>query len=150
MQKLLAATIASAAIVAAATLGGTGTASAQVAGARIATHASNPGTLATPVQWRGRRVYVGPRWRGGYRPGWRRWGYGPRWGYRRGWGWWGPGAFASGVIIGGALAAPRYYGYPAQARGYDPAVEYCIQRFKSYDLRSMTYLGYDGRRHPCP
>jgi hypothetical protein len=156
MQRLFAGIVASAAIAASATFCGAGTASAQVAGARIATHANNPGTLATPVQWRGRRVYVGPRWRGVYRPGWRRWGYyGPRyrrWGYYGpGWGWWGPGAFASGVIIGGALAAPRYYyGYPARAYRYDPAIEYCIRRFKSYDLRTMTYLGYDGRRHPCP
>ncbi|WP_347337801.1 BA14K family protein [Rhodopseudomonas faecalis] len=29
-------------------------------------------------------------------------------------------------------------------------VDYCKRRFKSYDPRSGTYLGYDGRRHPCP
>jgi hypothetical protein len=29
-------------------------------------------------------------------------------------------------------------------------VEYCIRRFKSYDLATRTYLGYDGRQHPCP
>ncbi|WP_162136760.1 BA14K family protein, partial [Bradyrhizobium elkanii] len=27
---------------------------------------------------------------------------------------------------------------------------YCAQRYKSYDPASGTYLGYDGRRHPCP
>ena len=27
---------------------------------------------------------------------------------------------------------------------------YCMQRFKSYDAASGTYLGYDGARHPCP
>ena len=27
---------------------------------------------------------------------------------------------------------------------------YCAQRFRSYDPASGTYLGYDGRRHPCP
>ena len=170
MQRLFAGIIASAAIAATATFCGAGTASAQVAGARIATHANNPGTLATPVQWRGRRVYVGrgwggrgwggrgwggPGWRGVYRPGWRRWGYGPgwrrgwgpRWGWRGGWGWWGPGAFATGVVVGGAVAAPGFYGRPVRA---DPAIEYCMRRFKSYDLRTMTFLGYDGRRHPCP
>jgi hypothetical protein len=26
----------------------------------------------------------------------------------------------------------------------------CVQQFKSYDQRSGTYLGHDGRRHPCP
>ncbi|WP_424618529.1 BA14K family protein [Bradyrhizobium sp.] len=25
-----------------------------------------------------------------------------------------------------------------------------MQRFKSYDPNSGTYLGYDGNRHPCP
>ena len=52
---------------------------------------------------------------------------------------------------------PRYYrpyydddeiaeGGPVQ----DDAVAYCVQRFRSYDPRSGTYLGYDGLRHPCP
>jgi hypothetical protein len=26
---------------------------------------------------------------------------------------------------------------------------YCMRRFKSYDPRSESYLGYDGRRHHC-
>jgi BA14K-like protein len=25
-----------------------------------------------------------------------------------------------------------------------------MQRFRSYDPQSGTYLGYDGQRHPCP
>ena len=29
-------------------------------------------------------------------------------------------------------------------------VAYCVQRFKSYDPKSGTYLGYDGVRHSCP
>ena len=98
------------------------------------------------------------------------------WGYRGGWGWGGVGAgFVAGAVIGGALASP-YYGYdpyyypgpyagppgpvvygapgPAYAVPVAPvaedAVAYCMQRFKSYDPRSGTYLGYDGARHPCP
>ena len=63
-------------------------------------------------------------------------------------------------MIGGALAAPYYNPYyydddyyyddvqVAPADGN--AVAYCRQRFKSYDVRSGTYLGYDGQRHPCP
>jgi hypothetical protein len=85
-----------------------------------------------------------------------------RWG--RGWGW-GLGAVAAGAIIGGALAAPYYYGpgyyygapyYPAYAPapGYYGApagdVSYCMQRFRSYDPSSGTYMGNDGHRHPCP
>ena len=80
----------------------------------------------------------------------------------------------AGAVIGSALAspysygyatyyppgpyyvappAPVYYGPPAAVYGA-PVVEddasYCSQRFKSYDPRSGTYLGYDGIRHPCP
>ncbi len=95
-------------------------------------------------------------------------------GWRRGWGWdVGPG-IVGGVIIDRALAAPYYYDpyyqrpyypgpayYPAYPAPYhrapayaDPdyadAEAYCIQRFRSYDPSSGTYLGYDGYRHPCP
>jgi len=96
---------------------------------------------------------------------WRRGGW--RGGYRRGWG---PGigigaGLAAGAIIGGALAAPYYYGpgYYGPGYAYGPgyvavepagpggdAVAYCMQRFQSYDPASGTYLGYDGLRHPCP
>jgi hypothetical protein len=37
---------------------------------------------------------------------------------------------------------PEYY--------TERTVAYCIRRFKSYDLATRTYLGYDGKRHPCP
>lgn len=64
--------------------------------------------------------------------------------------------FLAGAIIGGAIAnsQPRYYG-PAPTYYYEgppprDAVEYCMDRYKSYDPRSGTYLGYDGFRHPCP
>jgi hypothetical protein len=64
----------------------------------------------------------------------------------------------AGAIIGGAIAnsRPRYYEPPPYyGRAYYPpppgdAVAYCMERFKSYDPRSGTYLGYDGYRHPCP
>jgi len=52
---------------------------------------------------------------------------------------------ATGAIIGGAIAqsqAAPAYGSNVHA--------YCAQRFRSYDPASGTYLGYDGRRHPCP
>ena len=79
--------------------------------------------------------------------------------YRGGWGYYG-GGFATGLLLGGMIAAPRYYNpapryyYPAPSYYYGPprrdAVAYCLRRFKSYDPRSGTYLGYDGYRHPCP
>jgi len=74
------------------------------------------------------------------------------------------GAVAAGVIggliVGGMIASqapyyydypPPYYGYPAYGPyPYDPSVGYCMRRFRSYDPYSMTYLGRDGLRHPCP
>lgn len=39
-----------------------------------------------------------------------------------------------------------YEGPPA----YSDAVRYCMDRYRSYDPRSGTYVGYDGLRHPCP
>jgi BA14K-like protein len=81
-----------------------------------------------------------------------------RHGYARGRGWGYGAAFGTGLIIGAApyYYAPRpyYYSEPFYfGRPYYPpsdAVAYCMQRFRSYDLYSGTYLGYDGFRHPCP
>jgi hypothetical protein len=58
--------------------------------------------------------------------------------YDNGWDW---GGLAAGMILGGALAAQS---------SYADSVGYCMRRFKSYDPRIGTYLGYDGYRHPCP
>ena len=41
----------------------------------------------------------------------------------------------------------RVYRAPPDERD---AVEYCMRRYRSYDPRSGTYVGYDGYRHPCP
>jgi len=95
----------------------------------------------------------------------------------RWWGWGAPAAaFVAGGLIGGALAAPYYYGaygpyypgpyyYPGPGPYYPgpyaaaPAApayssaggdSYCAQRFRSYDPSTGTYMGYDGQRHPCP
>ena len=83
-------------------------------------------------------------------------------------------AILGGALVGQALAGPRYYGYgsgygsssyyydrpytygparsvyAAPAYDGDDAVSYCLSRFRSYDPRSGTYLGFDGYRHPCP
>ena len=58
--------------------------------------------------------------------------------------------FATGALIGGALAASPHYYYPPPAPAYSGAVQYCMERYRSYDPASGTYLGYDGIRHPCP
>jgi len=39
------------------------------------------------------------------------------------------------------------------ARGYGGGgggVDYCMQRYRTYDANSGTFMGSDGRRHPCP
>jgi hypothetical protein len=51
--------------------------------------------------------------------------------------------------------APAYNSYGYAPGGYIAAapardVDYCAKRYRSYDPASGTYLGYDGRRHPCP
>jgi len=53
---------------------------------------------------------------------------------------------ATGAIIGGAIAQSQAQAAPVYGGNH----AYCSQRFKSYDPRSSTYLGYDGLRHPCP
>jgi hypothetical protein len=65
------------------------------------------------------------------------------------------GGLAAGALIGGAIAAqqpaPVYVAPgPAYAAPGGDAVEYCMQRYQSYDPQSGTFLGYDGLRHPCP
>ena len=114
-------------------------------------------SLLTQVQWRGRR---GGGWRGGgagigiglaagaliggaiaagsspyygsgyYGPGY---GYGPSYGYGYG---------------GPAYAPAPVYVQPGYGGGDDEA--YCIQRYRSYDPASGTYLNNDGNRYPCP
>ena len=48
------------------------------------------------------------------------------------------------AIIGGAIAASA-----AEQQRRD-AVSYCMQRYRSFDPESMTYLGRDGLRRSCP
>ena len=69
-------------------------------------------------------------------------------------------------MIGGALGSSYgYYGAPGYGYyddGYydEPAVavvpdggddvESCRQRYRSYDVRTQTFLAYDGQRYSCP
>ena len=113
----------------------------------------------------------GPRFSGG--GGGYGGGYGGHHHHHRGGGGFIPGAVA-GAVIGGAIASQGYYGEPGYYYGGAPAqtyyddqyyddsatvaavpeggddAAYCIQRFRSYDPQSGTYLGSDGYRHPCP
>jgi len=127
------------------------------------TGVSSGDDLVTAVQWRGRHWGGGPRYYGGGGYYGHRNNVGPAIGA-------GVLGLATGAIIGGALAQPRTYGpgyqtyyEPGYQTYYEPGytgsvvqaspeqdVAYCMQRFKSYDPGSGTYLGYDGLRHPCP
>lgn len=63
----------------------------------------------------------------------------------------GPAYYPDRYYPGPAYYPDRYYRAPAYAGpGPADAEDYCIQRFRSYDPESGTYLGYDGYRHPCP
>ncbi|WP_416356936.1 BA14K family protein [Aureimonas phyllosphaerae] len=54
-------------------------------------------------------------------------------------------------------APPRYYQVPRQARYYDDYgtytrsshVDRCLARYRSYDPRTDTYVGYDGYERRC-
>jgi hypothetical protein len=109
-------------------------ASAQLAQPQTAAAFTGSNELLSEVRWRGRR-----HWRG----------------------WYGPGlGFATGLAIGSAFASPYYaspyYYAPAPRVYYDAPmrsadeIAYCSRRFRSYDVASGTYLGYDGERHHCP
>ncbi|MBI1204670.1 MAG: BA14K family protein [Rhodopseudomonas sp.] len=78
---------------------------------------------------------------------------------------------AAGLLFGGLLgASPYYYGGPPAYYGppvyyppgfYGPVygpryyggsrswLSYCFSRYRSFDPRTGTYMGYDGRRHYC-
>ena len=156
-----------------ATLRLTGAAACSVAACRASAGAARPAAERSPA------VAVAPSGAAllapvrvpdgaGPRPGWN----GPRYsggGYGRRY--IGPGiGFGTGLLLGGALASqPYYYGsgygvpygydepyddgyvYAAPAQGASPdEIAYCQQRYRSYDIRSGTYLNNDGNRYPCP
>jgi hypothetical protein len=156
-------TLAAAAFVAAGSVSFAGTASALPVADGLALKQAAPMNVES-VQWRGRgwggRGWGGRGWGGagaGFVAGALLGGalLGPRY---YGSGYYGPGPYYYGS---GPYYAPGPYNgdpgpyyadpgaYPADPAGGDPTA-YCLQRFKSYDPRSGTYLGYDGLRHPCP
>ncbi|AMA57947.1 BA14K family protein [Bradyrhizobium sp. CCGE-LA001] len=131
-------------------------------GSFVGAAAARPGISPSFSGTRG--VATAGNWQTGSNWGGRHWHHH----HRRG-GFW-PG-FATGVAFGG-LGSYAYYGGGYGYGGYyddpyyygsyydEPSVAvvqdgggdsaYCAQRYKSYDPASGTYLGYDGRRHPCP
>lgn len=63
----------------------------------------------------------------------------------------GAGGFIAGAIIaGGMRPAPEpYYDAYYAADPYDSHVQRCLARYRSYDPRTDTYVGYDGRLRYC-
>jgi len=96
------------------------------------------GLLAAPYYYGG----YAPYYNGGYAPYYG--GYAPYYG--------------GGYVDEGGYDEPYVGGYGGGYRGgyagrYAGAgggVEYCMQRYRTYDPRSGTFIGNDGHRHPCP
>src|SRR4051794_17664117 len=59
--------------------------------------------------------------------------------------------FAAGALIAGAAANSDddEVIYDDQAMNDDDHIAACEDAYRSYDLRTDTYLGYDGYRHQC-
>jgi len=76
------------------------------------------------------------------------WGGGPYYDY------YAPGyGYGYGWNPGGNVLPPGYAPAPGYERGYQAGaadVAACMERFRSYDPVSRTYMGRDRRRHPCP
>ncbi|CAN7553149.1 BA14K family protein [Rhizobium sp. LjRoot30] len=104
-----------------------------VEAAPMAVKSFSIGSDVQGVQYHDRRGH----WKGhrGYRE--RRRGY-----RRHSDGFWYPlAAFGAGAIIGGAIANSRNDGGSHE--------EWCANRYRSYSVRTDTYVGNDGRRHRC-
>jgi hypothetical protein len=59
----------------------------------------------------------------------------------------------AGALISSAMEQQRQQQYERQYQRqqvYDDEVEYCMERFRSYNPRTGTYRGNDGRLYRCP
>ncbi len=100
------------------------------------------------------------RYRGGYNRGYRG-GYRGYRGYRHHNGdddWaWALGGLATGAIIGGLLAQPRYYGpsyyapryYRQVYSGGNAHTSWCFARYRSYRVYDNTFQPFNGPRRAC-
>lgn len=62
------------------------------------------------------------------------------------------GALLGGVLLGSALNDYDDDDYGDDDDDYgdvDDHVAYCLHRYRSYHVRSDSYMGYDGYRHRC-
>lgn len=91
-------------------------------------------------QWAYNRNRQGQRFR--YRHGNNRHYYGGYW-YRRPWWNYGGPTIALGIGSGYGYGGAYAFG------GGNSHVQWCLNRYRSYDPRSDTFMGYDGYRHRC-
>lgn len=61
----------------------------------------------------------------------------------------GVGGFIAGAMIAGGRPSGPYYDAYYPADPYDSHVQRCFARYRSYDPRTDTYVGYDGRLRYC-
>ena len=126
---------------------------AAVAGSPLATPVAqaDPG-YAGMVHTVGNKNWNKGKWKGpgkangyycrncGYRGGYYRPYYNNNW-------WVGPAiGFGTGFFVGSILAQPRYYAPAPRGMSRDA---YCHRKYRSYNSRTGTYTGYDGRQHYC-
>jgi hypothetical protein len=71
-------------------------------------------------------------------------GYGYGYGYPYGYGGYGYGGYGYGGYGYGGYYRPRYV-----AVGGSGHVRYCLSRYRTYSVRTDTFVGYDGYRHRC-
>ena len=64
--------------------------------------------------------------------------YGPAYGYTR-----------RRPSIAGPAIAPRRFVTPSRRLGRAIGIAYCSAKYRSFDPRSGTFVGYDGERHRC-
>ena len=51
--------------------------------------------------------------------------------------------------LGAAAVTAPYYAAPRPSYGGDAHVQWCLDRYRSYNPRTDTYRGYDGYDHRC-
>lgn len=90
----------------------------------------------TPVQ--GDSLIQVKHWKHHHKHGHHGWGYGAA----------GVAGLAAGALIANSLAQPQvvYAAPPAYGSNW---YAYCASRYRSFDPRTGTYVGYDGYRRPC-
>lgn len=57
--------------------------------------------------------------------------------------------FTFGAILGSALAGGNNQGNVGRPNNSNAHIQACFARYKSYDVGTDSYMGYDGYRHRC-